>query len=47
MNGWTFGAHAFWAASVAVTCAIAPEVPLGIAAIGALLVAWFTRHAEE
>ena len=29
MTGWTFGAHAFWAAAVAVTCAVEPAGACG------------------
>lgn len=39
-------AHLFWAAAAAITCAIEPSVPLGLATIGALLVAWMTGGSD-
>lgn len=47
MRWTTMLAHLFWAAAAAITCAIEPAVPLGLAAIGALLVAWMTGGSED
>lgn len=46
MRWTTMLAHVAWAAAVTISCVIEPAVPLGLAAIGALLVAWMTERSE-